>query len=188
MSTAAQHAFAATRSIGVDAPRNQVRINEIIRRHHRSLIGFLRGRLKVADDADDIAQETYIRMMKYEGSCEIESPSAMLFRIAVNVANDHGRAAQSRPAAGDIDDVTLESDRPSAERTLLAAQNLDMLLDAIEQLPPKCRRVFLLSRAYGMTNAEIAQHYGISVKMVEKQISRALAACFEKVGVIDGLA
>jgi DNA-directed RNA polymerase specialized sigma24 family protein len=70
-------------------------IQEIIRCHHGALIKFLRRRLSIAEDAEDVAQETYIRMMRYEGSSELNSPSAMLFRIAVNVANDHGRAAAS---------------------------------------------------------------------------------------------
>jgi len=171
------------------ARHEQICIQEIIRRHHDSLIKFLRRRLSVADDAYDVAQETYIRMMKYEGSCEIVSPSAMLYRVAVNVANDHGRAAQARWSADhcSIEDVQVVSEEPSAERAVLAGQNLDMLLEVIDGLPPKCKQVFLLSRAHGMTYPEIASHCGISVKMVEKQISRAMAACLRKVGGRDGI-
>jgi len=159
-------------------------IQEIIRRHHGALIKFLRRRLSIAEDAEDVAQETYIRMMRYEGSSELNSPSAMLFRIAVNVANDHGRAAVARRSNRHtkIDDIELTSDLPSVEREILASQTLDLLLETIEQLPPKCRQVFLLSRASDMTYPEIAAHCGISVKMVEKHISRAIAACLEKVG------
>ena len=159
-------------------------VQEIIRRHHGALIKFLRRRLSIADDAEDVAQETYIRLMRYEGSIEINSPSAMLFRIAVNVANDHGRAVVARRSKRhmEIDDVELTSELPSAEREVLASQTLDLLLDTIERLPPKCKQVFLLSRASDMTYAEIATHCGISVKMVEKHISRAIAACLEKVG------
>jgi RNA polymerase sigma factor (sigma-70 family) len=159
-------------------------IQEIIRRHHAALIKFLRRRLSIADDAEDVAQEAYIRMMRYEGSSELSSPSAMLFRIAVNVANDHGRAAVARrnKLHTEIDSVDLTSELPSAEREVLACQTLDLLLDTIDELPPKCRQVFLLSRASDMTYPEIAAHCGISVKMVEKHISRAIAACLEKVG------
>jgi RNA polymerase sigma-70 factor (ECF subfamily) len=108
----------------------------------------------------------------------------MLFRIAVNVANDHGRAAvaRHRKRHAQIEDVELTSELPSAEREVLASQTLDLLLETIDQLPPKCKQVFLLSRASDMTYPEIAAHCGISVKMVEKHISRAIAACLEKVG------
>src|SRR5262249_19683124 len=99
----------------------RVSIQEIIRRHHGALIKFLRRRLSIADDAEDVAQETYIRMMRYEGSTELNSPTAMLFRIAVNVANDHGRAAvaRHRKRHTEIDSVELTSEMPSAEREVL---------------------------------------------------------------------
>ena len=190
MNAGSEHALADESGASRDAaPQEQLSIQEIIRRHHESLIKFLRRRLSIAEDANDVAQETYIRMMKYEGSREIVSPSAMLYRIAVNVANDHGRAAQARWSADhcDIDEVQIVSEQPSAERAVLAGQNLDLLLDVIEHLPPKCKQVFLLSRAHGMTYPEIARHCGVSVKMVEKQISRAMAACIQKVGGFDAV-
>jgi RNA polymerase sigma factor (sigma-70 family) len=167
---------------------DRVSVQEIIRHQHDALIKFLRRRLSIAEDANDVAQETYIRMMKYEGSQEIRSPSAMLFRIAVNVANDHGRAAQARCVSGhlQIEEVDVVSELPSAERTVSAHQDLERLLDTIETLPPKCKQVFLLSRARGMTYPEIARHCGISIKMVEKQISKALAVCLREVGGSDG--
>lgn len=164
-----------------------IRIADVIREHHDALIRFLRRRLRVSEDAYDIAQETYIRMMKYEGSREIKSPSAMLYKIAVNVVNDHGRASLSRLSSSHsaIDDVEIESELPSAERDVAGRQDLELLLDAIDELPPKCKQVFLLSRVNGMTYPEIARHCGISVKMVEKQISRALAHCMRRVGGED---
>ena len=70
-----------------------------------------------------------------------------------------------------------------AERQLAAEQELDRVHAIIEQLPPKCRRVFLLSRMHEMTYPQIAEHCGISVKMVEKHISHALAICTAKLAV-----
>lgn len=163
-------------------------IHELIRRHHDSLIGFLRRRLSVPEDAQDVAQETYIRMMKYEGARDIESPSSMLFRIAANVATDLGRAAHARRSSDHLplENVELVSEQPSAERDTAARQSLDLLCAAVEALPTKCRQVFLLSRAHGMTYPEIARHCGISVKMVEKHISHALAVCMRQVGGSGG--
>lgn len=159
-------------------------VHETIRRYHDSLIRFLRQRLRVKEDAADVAQEAYIRMMQYEGSREIQSPSSMLFRIAINVANDLGRAEQSRRVSDQtsIDGIELACGRPAVEREIAAEQDLDVLYDAIENLPPKCRHVFLLSRVHEMTYPQIAAHCGISVKMVEKHISHALAICMKKVG------
>ncbi len=77
----------------VAEPGNEpLSVQNTIRRYHDSLIHFLRQRLRVPEDALDVAQETYIRMMQYQDSRQIRSPSSMLFRIAINVANDLGRA------------------------------------------------------------------------------------------------
>jgi RNA polymerase sigma-70 factor (ECF subfamily) len=159
-------------------------VHETVRRYHHSLLLFLRRRLRSPDDAQDVAQETYIRMLKYEGARDIQSPSSMLFRIAINVANDLGRVEHSRCVSDQcsIDDIELPCGRPSVERELVAREDLDLLFEAIEGLPPKCKQVFLLSRVQHMTYPDIARHCGISVKMVEKHISRALATCVAKVG------
>lgn len=159
-------------------------VQDTIRRYHDSLLRFLRQRLRVKEDAADIAQEAYIRMMQYEGSTKIQSPSSMLFRIAINVANDLCRAEAARQVSEQIplDGLELASPQPAAERQIAAEQDLEILYDAIEHLPPKCRQVFLLSRAQRMTYPQIAAHCGISVKMVEKHISHALAICMKKVG------
>jgi RNA polymerase sigma factor (sigma-70 family) len=160
-------------------------VHNVIRRHHDSLVRFLKHRLRVTEDAADIAQEAYIRLMHYEGSKEIQSAPSLLFRIAINVANDMGRAELSRHRADhcSIEDVDLAADAPTPEREIAAEQDLELAYQAIAELPPKCQQVFLLSRAKRMTYPEIAAHCGISVKMVEKHISHALQICARKVGV-----
>lgn len=159
-------------------------VEDVIRSHHSSLIRFLRKRLRTPDDASDVAQETYIRMMQYNGSREVQSPSSMLYRIAINVANDLGRSEQVRRVSDQmpIDEMELVSDQPPPERVVSSMQDLSLLYEAIAHLPPKCQQVFLLSRVREMTYPEIARHCGISVKMVEKHIGRALSACLKKVG------
>ena len=159
-------------------------VPETIRRYHDSPIRFLRQRLRVEEDAADVAQEAYLRMMQYEGSRKITSPSSMLFRIAINVANDLGRAEKARRVSdqASLDGLDLASDQPAPEREIAAQQDLAVLYDVIDRLPPKCQRVFLLSRVQRMTYPQIARHCGISVKMVEKHISHALAVCMKMVG------
>src|SRR5882757_6769679 len=154
-------------------------VEEVFRCHHGSLIAFLRQRLRNPEDALDVAQETYIRMIRYEGSAEIQSPLSFMFRIAINVANDLGRSQQVRHNSTQvsIDDVDLVSPLPSPERELSSQQELQLLYAAINRLPPKCQQVFLLSRVRGMTYPEISRHCDISVKTVEKHISRALSFC-----------
>jgi RNA polymerase sigma-70 factor (ECF subfamily) len=184
MSVRSDNALTGDISFPVESTSQALCVQETIRRYHDSLIRFLRQRLRVKEDAADVAQEAYIRMLQYEGSRQIQSPSSMLFRIAINVANDLGRSEQTRRVSSQcpLDGLELVSDHPAPEREIAAQQDLELLYEAIERLPPKCQQVFLLSRAQRMTYPQIARHCGISVKMVEKHISHALAICMKKVG------
>lgn len=188
MSVAPEEILTDEISFAAHPARDPVSVSGLIRRYHGSLIQFLRQRLRKPEDAYDVAQEAYIRLMQYEGSRDIHSPSSMLFRIAINVANDLERAEQVRHVSHQcpIDDFELVSDVPSPEREVAGQQDVALLREAVAALPPKCRQAFLLSRARGMTYPEIARHCGISVKMVEKHISHALAVCMKKVGGSHG--
>jgi RNA polymerase sigma factor (sigma-70 family) len=184
MSYAPDDVVAGELQLRTEPDREALSVHDLIRRHHNSLMHFLSRRLRVAEDAADVAQETYIRLLQYEGSREIHSPSSLLFRIAINVAHDLGRTEQTRQAGKQcqIDDLDLPSDQPTPEREISGQQDLAILYQAIADLPPKCQQAFLLSRVRHMTYPEIGRHCGISVKMVEKHISHALTVLLKKVG------
>ncbi len=81
-----------------------------------------------------------------------------------------------------MEDIELASEEPGQERIVLAQQELHIVRQTILKLPPKCRKAFLLSRTHRKTYPEIAEICGISVKMVEKYISQALAALRRELG------
>jgi RNA polymerase sigma factor (sigma-70 family) len=166
------------------AGRAPLSVDTVIRDHHDAVVRFLRRRGASYEDARDLAQEAYVRLLKYEGDAGIDSPPAMLFRIAGNVAADHLRAAARCVVTYTvIDDDDLESGEPSVERELTAEQHLLAITGAIAQLSPRCRSVFLLSRVEALTYEQIAARVGISVKAVEKHVSRALRVCARHVEV-----
>ena len=59
----------------------------------------------------------------------------------------------------------------------LARERLAILIDAVNDLPPRCREVFLLSRFDALTNGQIADRLGITRNMVEKHIIKAMVHC-----------
>jgi RNA polymerase sigma factor (sigma-70 family) len=63
------------------------------------------------------------------------------------------------------------------EEALASRQNIDAYLAAIEALPPRCREAFVLHVFEEMSHAQVAQHMGISVSMVEKHMVRAMVTC-----------
>lgn len=154
--------------------------------HRRALAGYLRRRVPTDEDAQEIVQESYTRLLNYGygGSRPPMVWKSLLYRIATNLAYSRGRMAQSHNAAGhrSLEDVELLCDAPSQERVVAAQQELELVRQAIAAMTPKCRKVFLLSRTHRKTYPEIAEICGISVKMVEKYISQSLSTLRQQLG------
>lgn len=172
---------------GVDAPR--AAFDAAIAAHRGELLLYMRKRLREHETADDLTQETLSRMMKYRDSPGIEDYRLMLFRIANNLILEYRRAAWRHHAADHVslDEIEpLSSDAPSPERIVGARMMVDLLIkETLAGLPRRCRLAFTLSRFQGLTYPQVAERMGISVKVVEKHVSRALLACRDAVGDRD---
>lgn len=171
-----------------DAGGELLPVEQAFRRYHGGLINFLRQRLRNEEDAADVAQETYTRLVQsYEDKLDARTASTLIFRIAINAANDLSRRRKTHHAVDhcSAELVTLTSEEPSQERRVHAQQQLESLYIAIESLPPKCQQVFLLNRVDHMTYQQIAHHCGISLSMVEKHIAKALAVLREQVSDVS---
>lgn len=158
-------------------------VGQVAETYHGALLTYLRRRVRGSAEPADVAQEAYMRLMQYEGSEHVRSPYAMLLRIALNVARDMHRSDQVRRHSfhQPIDGLELIGGAGTPESHALSAEALDRALDAIDRLPARRREVFLLHRRHHLSYAEIATRCGISIKMVEKHISSALAFCLSEV-------
>ncbi len=158
---------------------------DFVRRYDPELRRYLRSRLHREEDASDMAQECYARLVRYrDAHPEATLETGLLFRIANNLLTDNWRRNQLHPAGQDAncDQEELVCHGPTPEQIAEEQQILARLKRVVLSLPPKCQEVFVCSRWLGMSNAEVALRLGISVKAVEKQITKALAACREEVG------
>lgn len=140
------------------------------------LVGYLCRRVP-EEDAKDIAQEAFVRMLRYRAH-PADQLKALMYRIATNVLLDRVRHDRSRGAplheSLDAGHDAMASDEPAHDERVDSQQALVLVRAAILQLPERCREVYLLNRVEGMSYAGIARHCGISVKAVEKNIGRAL--------------
>lgn len=154
-------------------------ITGIFQEWYGSLCRFLTQKLGSKEDARDVAQEAYVRMLCLEHPEEIRHPRAFLYRTASNLAVDSLRSRQMRLNYGQS--LAIEQQIPSLESSPEAVtdarERLEILRQAIADLPPKCRTVFLLHKFKNLSHAEIAARFGISKNMVEKHIIKAMARC-----------
>ena len=168
----------------IGAHDNTQSFETFLRGQFRGLLQFLRARTASEQDAEDAAQESMAKLMRYR---ESEPPSAwkqLLYRIAVNVAHDQYRVALSHHNKDHValDGLDIAAGEHTPEQRALYDQQVARLSKAILELPPKCQRVYLLKRVHDLSHAEIASRCAISVKMVEKHLATALAQLRRKVG------
>lgn len=143
-----------------------------------SLKRYLRRYFFRREDIDDMAQETFLRAYKYSNHKDIEYPKAYLFQVAKSVAmRELSRKTQQMT---DYLDETVEAD-PEEQHTLeeevMAEQTLGVFCQAIADLPPQCRRVFLMRKFHAMPHRQIAEELNISVSAVEQHITTGLKRC-----------
>lgn len=143
--------------------------------HQKDLMQFLTYKVRCAETAADLTQETYLRIAHHPDAGNIENMRAYLFRIANNLALDYLRSQtrQNKRDAGPVteDFVCLQ---PEPDAALSDHQQLEFLEQIIYDLPPKCRAVFLMSRVEGKSYTEISDELAISPRTVESHMRKAL--------------
>ncbi|HEX4504205.1 MAG TPA: sigma-70 family RNA polymerase sigma factor [Alphaproteobacteria bacterium] len=139
----------------------------------RDLRLYLKRTLRRDEDADEIAQEAMLRIWSARDSVGIDGARPLLFRIASNLAIDRLRERR-RWRFTDIAETPEPAQTVSAERSLAARQELEIVAAAITALPGNCRTAFVMSRIDGRKHAEIAAEMGISKSMVEKHVAEAV--------------
>lgn len=108
----------------------------------------------------------------------IESPRALLFRVARNLCVDDARRRKvAQDWVSTHFNVGSRQTVPSCEFIASQQQVLARVVETLETLPPRRREVFLLFRAYGHTRAEIAQQLNITEMAVAKHLLRAAIDC-----------
>lgn len=147
-----------------------------------NLVRFFAARAGSHAAAEDLAQELYLKLAARSEPLEAENPTALLYRIALNLLRDRARG-EMRSAAREADwrnahhaTVAGEdvADDAPADEAAASRQRLRQLVEAVAELPPQMQRAFTLHKLDGLSHAQTAQAMGLSVKSVEKHVSAAL--------------
>ena len=139
--------------------------------YYRPLCLYATHYLHDVDEAEDIVQDCFVRLMQRK--LLPQNVKSFLYTSVRNACIDFLR--RQSPIVADVSPSDLSgiiSDEQAQESSFREAE----LWTAIEQLPDKCREIFLMSKRDGMTYREIAEELSLSEKTVEHQISKALKA------------
>ncbi len=149
--------------------------------HESQLRGWLRTRFPGVQDVDDIVQEAFTRLLRAHASGPVACARALLFVTARNLALNHLRHRRiERPeGAAEIDPHTLLDDRAGVPETVAQAEEFQILIQAIQSLPERCRQIITLRKIYGLSQKEVADRLGISEHTVEAQGGIGLRKCIE---------
>lgn len=155
--------------------------------HRRNLVRYLSRLVSSSEVAEDLTQEAFARVyvVRDDG---LRSPRSFLYRTAHNLAMDHmrhQRVAATEPLNAVLTD-TLGDGAPSPETRFAAREELKLIEAAIEELPAKCRMVFILLRFEGRSYKEIACRMTLSETMVRKYAVRGLEHCRAKLANSQG--
>lgn len=153
-------------------------VAELYHGHHHWLSGWLRRRLADVEQAADLAQDTFVRVLLSRDVGAIQEPRAFLTTVARRVLANHYRRAEIERAWLETLASLPEPVAPSPETRLMVLETLYELDRLLDGLPAVVRRTFLLSQLDGLGYAEIGTRLGISVSTVKRHMSRAAMQCY----------
>lgn len=161
---------------------NTNRLDRVFCQQRQSLLGSVTRVVGNAVVAEDLVQETYLRVRRAMRERRVDHVQAFLFQTAQNLARDHIRSERRWSTLLDRKDTEAAVDRApsSSPRQDSVAQDRERLrnLEAtLMRLTPRQRRVFLDARLHGRSQAEIAADLGVSRSTVQKDLKAAMTAC-----------
>lgn len=146
---------------------------EEVQPHESELRGYLRAKFSAHLDVDDLVQETYARLLQAREQAPLRSAKAYLFTTARNAAYDYFRRRKIVAIDGiaEIELLPVFEDRPGVAEAVCHDQELQLLAEAIQALPDRCRRVLTLRKLHGLSHRDIAQQMGITENTVNAQVA-----------------
>ncbi len=163
----------------------------LFRKCNRSLVSLLAARLRSVEEAREVAQEAYVKLLQLDQPGTVSLLQAYLFRTACNLAVDRvrQRSTHSRLRSEHAEEICeeLTASEGLLEARALAHDELRMLQTSLGELSEKCRSTFLLFRLEGLDQQAIGRRLGITQRMVRYYTSYALKYCRLRMGGVSAI-
>lgn len=161
-----------------EAIDRQQQVHRLYVAHHGWLNGWLRRQLDCSQNAADLAQDTFVRVLAKDLDVALlREPRAYLHTIARGLLFNHWRRRQLAQAYLDALALQPEPLAPSPEAQALVVETLLQVDALLHRLPPRVRHAFLLSQLDGLTYREIAERLAVSERMIKKYMAQAMLHC-----------
>jgi RNA polymerase sigma factor (sigma-70 family) len=160
-------------SMALAGAQREKKIVETIQSYGKRLYGFIRGRVRSDEDADDILQEVWLQLSRMVDVEAIEQMSGWLFTVARNRIVDSRRKKWAQPVsrllerdddAEDTIEEILFVDPATPEDEALRRLFWQELFKVLDELPEAQRQVFIWNEIEGLTFREIAERTGENIK------------------------
>ncbi len=169
--------------VPVDQATSAAALRRVLVGHYDALKRRLSRRLGSEDLAEDALHEAYLHLDHFPHQGVVDNPQQYLLTMATNIARMSLRR-QRRWTSLDAADAILDfvDEWPDPLRSIAARQQVEALLRAVDALTPRRRRILVASRVEGVRLRDLAVEFGLSQRMVEKELKAALALCGAAVG------
>ncbi|WP_060844805.1 MULTISPECIES: RNA polymerase sigma factor [unclassified Pseudomonas] len=161
----------------VQSPRNEL-VGALYRDHRGWLLAWLRRNVACSQRAEDLSQDTFVRLLGRDELQAPREPRAFLLAIAKGLLFDHFRRAALEQAY--LNELMLipESEHPSPEEQQMILEDLKAIDRLLGKLSSKARMAFLYNRLDGLSHAEIAARLGVSVPRVRQYLAQGIRQCY----------
>lgn len=152
---------------------------EQVKPHEPMLRAYLHRKFPQLSDVDDVVQESYLRLLRARIAGRLRSAKGFLFTTARNAALDffrHKAVIPMEALTENIASAVYFHEANAAEAASLN-QEIELLLQAMDTLPERCRHILILRRFHGLSHREICAQLGVTENVVEKQVSIGLKKC-----------
>lgn len=174
-------------------PSEQARwFSEHVQPYEPALRAYLSKRFPTLPDHDDLIQETYARLLRAQEKGRLTYAKAYLFTAARNAAIDmfRRRRNSAHESISEVEEMPVLEESPDIVETIDREQRLEILIEAVDALPERCRQVMMLRYLDGLAYKEIAERLAISPETVKVHMIKGVRDCtafFRRQGLLDGV-
>ena len=179
-----RHIHMESLSLQPMAEKKSVSITEVVKNYGSQLLRFISSKVAKTEDAEDILQEVWFQTSRLTNLNEIENVGAWLYSVTRNKIIDSYRkkktesledfAYQDEDGDLNVKDILLADDRYSPELSVFKEMFWNELMKALDELPEKQKRVYILNELEDKTLQEIADEEGANIKTIISRKSYAV--------------